>query len=95
MKLTVASCLFPISSDVRRNLEYVARQIQTARDRGADADGYAAHFPEACLSGYAGVDFASHADFDWPCSENANARKGYSTWRGIPASGSSSARRTG
>jgi deaminated glutathione amidase len=61
MKLTVATCQFPIGSDVRKNLEYVVRQIQTARDRGADV----AHFPEACLSGYAGVDFASHEGFDW------------------------------
>jgi predicted amidohydrolase len=61
MKLRVATCKFPIGSDVRNNLEYVARQIRTARDRGADV----AHFPEACLSGYAGADFASHEGFDW------------------------------
>ncbi len=54
MKLTVATCQFPIGSDVRKNLKYVACQIRTAKERGADV----AHFPEACLSGYAGVDFA-------------------------------------
>jgi deaminated glutathione amidase len=65
MKLRVATCQFPIGSDVRKNLEYVARQIRTARDRGADV----AHFPEACLSGYAGADFASHEGFDWSLLE--------------------------
>jgi predicted amidohydrolase len=47
MNLTVATCQFPIGSNVRKNLEYVARQIRTTKDRGADV----AHFPEACLSG--------------------------------------------
>ncbi len=61
MKLTAATCQFPISSDVRGNLKYVERQIRAATDRGADV----AHFPEACLSGYAGVDFASFEGFDW------------------------------
>jgi deaminated glutathione amidase len=65
MKPRVATCQFPIGSDVRKNLEYVARQIRTASDRGADV----AHFPEACLSGYAGVDFASHKGFDWSLLE--------------------------
>jgi predicted amidohydrolase len=35
--------------------------MRVAKDSGADV----AHFPETCLSGYAGVDFASHEDFDW------------------------------
>jgi deaminated glutathione amidase len=61
VKLTVATCQFPIDSDVRKNLRYVTRQIRVARDRGA----HVAHFPEACLSGYAGVDFASYEGFDW------------------------------
>jgi predicted amidohydrolase len=65
MKLTVATCQFPIGSDVRENLEYVGRQIRTAEDRGADV----VHFPEACLSGYAGVDFASFEGFDWSLLE--------------------------
>ena len=65
MKLRVAACEFPIGSDVRKNLEYVARQIKAAGERGVDV----AHFPEACLSGYAGVNFASHEGFDWPFLE--------------------------
>lgn len=70
MKLTVATCQFPIGSDVRKNLEHVARQIQTARDRGADV----AHFPETSLSGYAGVDLASHEGFDWSLLEGCVQR---------------------
>ena len=61
MKLTVATCQFPTSADVRRNLGYVASQMRTAHDRGADV----AHFPEACLSGYAGADIESYEGFDW------------------------------
>jgi predicted amidohydrolase len=70
MKLTVATCQFPIGSDVRKNFKYVARQIRTAKDRGADV----AHFPEACLSGYAEVDFASFEGFDWPLLEECTRR---------------------
>ncbi len=61
MKLTVATCQFPVDADMRRNLQYVSRHIRTAKDRGA----HVAHFPEACLSGYAGVDFPSYKGFDW------------------------------
>jgi predicted amidohydrolase len=60
MKLTVATCQFPVDADMRRNLQYVSRHIRTAKDRGA----HVAHFPEACLSGYAGVDFPSYKGFD-------------------------------
>ena len=66
MQLKVATCQFPIASDVRENFQYVSRQIRSAKDRGADV----AHFPEACLSGYAGVDFASYEGFDWPLLRN-------------------------
>jgi predicted amidohydrolase len=61
MKLTVATCQFPVDADMRRNLQYVSHQILAAKDRGA----HVAHFPEACLSGYAGVDFPSLKGFDW------------------------------
>lgn len=61
MKLTIATCQFPVGPDVRENFRYVSRQMREARDRGA----HVAHFPEACLSGYAGVDFASYEGFDW------------------------------
>ena len=61
MKLTVATCQFPVDADIRRNARYVRQQMRAAKTRGA----HAAHFCEGALSGYAGVDFASHAGFDW------------------------------
>jgi predicted amidohydrolase len=42
-------------------VRYISRQLREARNRGARV----AHFPEASLSGYAGVDFASHQGFNW------------------------------
>jgi predicted amidohydrolase len=61
MKLKVATCQFPVSSDIRANLSHVLRQISSASDLGAAV----VHFPEACLSGYAGIDFESHIGFGW------------------------------
>ena len=61
MKITIATCQFPITSDIRRNLGYVKRQMKTARDQGADL----AHFSECCLGGYAGVDLPSLEGYDW------------------------------
>ncbi len=65
MKLSVATCYFPVDADIRRNRRYVLRQMVRAREGGADV----AHFPEACLSGYAGVDFPSYRGFDWTLLE--------------------------
>jgi predicted amidohydrolase len=65
MKLTVATCYFPVDADNRRNRRYVLRQMHAAREGGADV----AHFPEACLSGYAGADFTSYRGFDWALLE--------------------------
>lgn len=62
MKLTIATCQFPVSADIRRNLFYIKRQILAAKDRGA----VVVHFPEGAISGYAGIDFASYIGFDWP-----------------------------
>ena len=61
MILRVATCQFPTSADIRKNVEYVLDQTYHAKDQGADV----VHFPEACLSGYAGHDVASHRGFDW------------------------------
>lgn len=61
MKLNVATCQFPVGADIRKNLAYTVRQVHAAKDRGA----HVVHFPEACLSGYAGTDFASLEGFDW------------------------------
>src|SRR5215510_4317281 len=70
MQLIVATCQFPVDADVRRNLRYVARQLRAAKDRGA----HVAHFPEACLSGYAGVDFPSYQGFTWPLLQECTHR---------------------
>jgi deaminated glutathione amidase len=67
MKLTVATCQFPTSADVSQNLRYVLSQMHSAKDRGAQV----AHFPEACLSGYAGHDIKSYKGFDWEVLETS------------------------
>lgn len=61
MKLKVATCQFPTSANIGKNLEYILRQIHNAKDQGADV----VHFPEACLSGYVGHDFTSFKGFNW------------------------------
>lgn len=61
MKLCVATCQFPVSADIDANAAHVRRQLRSARARRA----HVAHFCEGALSGYAGVDFASHAGLDW------------------------------
>ena len=61
MKLVLATCQFPVATDIRKNLGFVLRQMKTAKRRGA----HLAHFSEACLSGYAGVEFKSFRRFDW------------------------------
>jgi predicted amidohydrolase len=68
--LTVATCQFPVSADIETNYSNVARQIETAADEGADV----VHFPEAALSGYAGIDFVSWEGFDWETLRNRSRR---------------------
>jgi predicted amidohydrolase len=55
----------PVDADVRRNTRHVLRQMRAAKEQGADVG----HFPEACLSGYAGTDFQSYDGFDWDLLE--------------------------
>jgi predicted amidohydrolase len=66
-RLTVATCQFPVDADIARNASYVRRQMRSAYRRGADV----VHFPEACLSGYAGSDMASLDNVDWILLERA------------------------
>lgn len=61
MKLTVATCQFPTDADITSNFQHISQLMKNAREQGADV----AHFPEACLSGYAGADLESYAGFDW------------------------------
>ena len=61
MKLTLATCQFPVDANIEANLAFVIRQMKNAKRRGAQV----VHFSEACLSGYAGVEFKSFRQFDW------------------------------
>jgi predicted amidohydrolase len=65
MKISVATCQFPVSADIRANYEHVASQVRRAKHQGADV----VHFPECALSGYADTDVESYADFDWDLIE--------------------------
>jgi predicted amidohydrolase len=60
-KLRIAGCQFAVDGDVERNREQIAAQIREAAGIGARV----AHFPEAALSGYAGVDLPDFSRMDW------------------------------
>lgn len=70
MSLTFAAAQFAIAADIGANLAAIERLMRQARTAGADV----VHFPEAALSGYAGVDFDSFDGFDWPHLEAATRR---------------------
>jgi predicted amidohydrolase len=55
MKLTVSTSYFPVDADINSNLRDVLRNMRALQAKGADV----VHFPEACLSGYAGAEFKS------------------------------------
>ena len=67
MRLVVATCQFAVSADIAANQAAVCELMRQARAGGADV----AHFPEAALSGYAGVDLAGFDGFDWPALKAA------------------------
>jgi len=60
-RLKVATCQFPVSGRIGRNASRIRRMIAEAARRRADV----VHFPEAALSGYAGVDLQSWEGYDW------------------------------
>ncbi|MEZ4606680.1 MAG: nitrilase-related carbon-nitrogen hydrolase [Deinococcales bacterium] len=66
MKLSVATCQFPTSADIQSNYHYIAQLMNQAKAQNADV----AHFPEACLSGYAGSDIKNYQDFNWAYCES-------------------------
>jgi predicted amidohydrolase len=70
MNLSIATCQFPVSQDIASNARYVIRQMRRARKNDADV----VHFCEGALSGYAGADFESFAEFDWPLLESSTTR---------------------
>ncbi|HEY4103713.1 MAG TPA: carbon-nitrogen hydrolase family protein [Polyangiaceae bacterium] len=59
--LRIATSQFPVSANVARNLSFIARHVEGAKR----ANARLVHFPEAALTGYFGVDFASFAELDW------------------------------
>jgi len=52
-ELVIATCQFPVSGQIERNLAFTLKLIAQAHHKGADI----VHFSESSLSGYAGVDF--------------------------------------
>ncbi len=59
--LTVATCQFAVSADVKRN----ARAVLVFLEKAAQAQADIVHFSECALSGYAGSDFPSFAGYNW------------------------------
>ncbi len=60
-RLRIASCQFPVSSDIMENYRLIESQIIEAKLKKADV----VHFPECALSGYPGTDFQNMDGFDW------------------------------
>jgi predicted amidohydrolase len=60
-KLRVATCQFPVSASPAKNAKYIGDFMRQAREAGA----HLLHTSEACLSGYAGIDFRSFEEYDW------------------------------
>ncbi len=60
-KLRIASCQFPVSGSAAENANYIRQFMEQAADAGA----HLLHTSEACLSGYAGIDFKSFNGYDW------------------------------
>ncbi|HEX2623582.1 MAG TPA: carbon-nitrogen hydrolase family protein [Phototrophicaceae bacterium] len=67
MSITIATCQFPVFADVSSNLDHILQLMSSARSQGATV----AHFCEASLSGYAGIDFAGFDGFDWTLLKEA------------------------
>ena len=60
-RIRIASCQYPVSSDIRANYAYIEAQMTEAYLKKADI----VHFSECALSGYPGVDMASLENFNW------------------------------
>ena len=60
-RLTIASCQFPVSSNIPENATWIEQQMIEAKLKGADI----VHFPECALTGYPGVDMETMDDFSW------------------------------
>lgn len=60
-KIRVASCQFPVSSDIATNLKWISKQMIESSLKKATV----VHFPECGLSGYPGPDMESLDNVDW------------------------------
>jgi predicted amidohydrolase len=60
--IKIATCQFPVSEIVEQNSKYIQKFLRKAKKLGAEI----VHFSECALSGYAGVDFESFDNYDWP-----------------------------
>lgn len=59
--LKVATCQFPVNSDIDVNAAHIINLMHQAAEKNADI----VHFSECALSGYAGVDFISFNACNW------------------------------
>lgn len=60
-RIRIASCQFPVSSDIRENYIWIKKQLIEAKLKKADI----VHFPECALSGYPGADMSSLENLKW------------------------------
>ncbi len=60
-KIRIASCQFPVSSDISANLIWITDQMIASSLKKATI----VHFSECSLTGYPGVDMDSMDNFDW------------------------------
>lgn len=60
-KMRIASCQFPVSANIKENLQWVCSQMVEANLKKANI----VHFPECALSGYAGADLKSMDGYNW------------------------------
>ena len=68
--LIVATCQFPVSGDIEKNLTHTLALIAKAKEQDAEV----AHFSESSLSGYAGLDFKRYERHDQIALQNALAQ---------------------
>ncbi|MDH7599859.1 MAG: carbon-nitrogen hydrolase family protein [Sedimentisphaerales bacterium] len=68
--LTIATCQFPVSGQIDRNLQWICRFIDQAAAQGAEV----LQMPEAALTGYPGVDMPDMGSLDWTRLHRATRR---------------------
>jgi len=65
--LRIATCQLPVSGNPVENAKFIRDFMRQAAAAGA----HLLHTSETCLSGYAGVDFRSFANYDWAALRQA------------------------